>query len=112
MNQDFLCLSSIQSFLANRDPNNHDFGIEWNLYWKQRMSVYYDKDLKRILDKIGGNYKSTVSDVNGTEHVDAFDAFDIDNLQENDTRRFATPLPSISEETSSIGEQIIWQIKN
>lgn len=43
--------------VANLDPKAYDFSKNWTPYWNQRCQVYYQKDLKQIIDKIGSNYK-------------------------------------------------------
>lgn len=45
-------------FLDNYDPKSHDFTKEWKCYWVKRILVYYQKDLRQIIRRIGAYYQS------------------------------------------------------
>lgn len=42
-------------FLDNCDPSTYDFTKDWSSYWVERIQVYYNKELRKIIDRIGAN---------------------------------------------------------
>lgn len=76
------------------------------------MTVYQDRDLQKLVDEIGANYISTVSDDNETENIDVPDSFDIDISKENATNDIqasqtaSTQASPINDQSPSIGKQI------
>ncbi|XP_031640643.1 uncharacterized protein LOC116352297 [Contarinia nasturtii] len=56
-------LRRLSEILANNiDPRSHDFTKDWSVYWVKRIQVYYNEALQNIIEKIGKNYISTLSD--------------------------------------------------
>lgn len=39
------------------------------MYWVKRVQVYYNKDLEKVINTIGANYKSTINETNNTKSV-------------------------------------------
>lgn len=54
--------------IANKDPNSFDFAKHFCPYWKDRVQIYYQEDLKQTIDQIGANYESTLSSVTTTSN--------------------------------------------
>lgn len=71
--------------VENVDPKTHDFTHDWAAYWRKRMDVYYHESLQLIIEEIGANYVSTVSDENDKENINVAESFDIGKLNEDDT---------------------------
>lgn len=49
------------------------------------MEVYYHEALRPIIDEIGANYGSTVSDENEKNDINVAESFDIGKMNEDDT---------------------------
>lgn len=56
--------------LVNIDPRTYDFENDWSNYWVQRIPVYYNEAMQKIIDTIGANYNFTLRQTNTTgEHT-------------------------------------------
>lgn len=74
------------------------------------MDVYYHEALQPIIDEIGANYGSTVSDENEKNDINVAESFDIGKMNEDDTVDVpALPIISqnspIPEHTSPVNTQ-------
>lgn len=65
--------SYLLEITVNLDPKTYDFVNDWCPYWKGRLQVYYHKDLRIMIDKIGENYRSTVGNDVTSESDDSSD---------------------------------------
>lgn len=54
---------------VNGDPRTYDFTKDWAKYWVQRIQVYYNEAMQKIIDTIGANYNFTLRETNTTEAV-------------------------------------------
>lgn len=51
-----MCVSRWFDFLDNLDPNTHNFAKDWTTYWARRIEVYFNKDLRNIIWRIGSKH--------------------------------------------------------
>ncbi|XP_055319527.1 uncharacterized protein LOC129577090 [Sitodiplosis mosellana] len=66
-------LRRLSDILAiNIDPREYDFTKDWSMYWVQRIQVYYNEAMQKVINTIGANYKLTLDemDLTGASQTD------------------------------------------